>query len=173
MNSQFVRKNVRIARCSLKIARNKAYNCEIQTNSSEGEKKSELRVIKLLLLFFSSLWRKRASIKSWFFTLHRFTQIPETVYRAKNKVQSGNQLASHLFGYRPPDLAIKVCKVYILPSACSSLNVFQVFEFLIRLHSLEAIQEEEVYPYIRTLLHFDTREFLNVLALVRTKQRLH
>ncbi|MCJ8748031.1 hypothetical protein PDJAM_G00160220 [Pangasius djambal] len=41
----------------------------------------------------------------------------------------------------------------------------QVFEFLIRLHSLEAIQEEEVYPYIRTLLHFDTREFLNVLAL--------
>ncbi|KAK3511150.1 hypothetical protein QTP70_032158 [Hemibagrus guttatus] len=44
----------------------------------------------------------------------------------------------------------------------------QVFEFLIRLHSLEAVQdEEEVYPYIRTLLHFDTREFLNVLALVR------
>uniref|UniRef100_A0A671T268 Vacuolar protein sorting-associated protein 8 homolog n=1 Tax=Sinocyclocheilus anshuiensis TaxID=1608454 RepID=A0A671T268_9TELE len=41
----------------------------------------------------------------------------------------------------------------------------QVFEFLIRLHSVEAAQEEEVYPYIRTLLHFDTREFLNVLAL--------
>ncbi|XP_066544488.1 vacuolar protein sorting-associated protein 8 homolog isoform X2 [Amia ocellicauda] len=41
----------------------------------------------------------------------------------------------------------------------------QVFEFLIRLHSVEAAPEEEVYPYIRTLLHFDTREFLNVLAL--------
>ncbi|XP_047659087.1 vacuolar protein sorting-associated protein 8 homolog isoform X3 [Tachysurus fulvidraco] len=41
----------------------------------------------------------------------------------------------------------------------------QVFEFLIRLHTLEAVKEEEVYPYIRTLLHFDTREFLNVLAL--------
>lgn len=41
----------------------------------------------------------------------------------------------------------------------------QVFEFLIRLHSVEAAQGEEVYPYIRTLLHFDTREFLNVLAL--------
>uniref|UniRef100_A0A2I2Z6D4 Vacuolar protein sorting-associated protein 8 homolog n=1 Tax=Gorilla gorilla gorilla TaxID=9595 RepID=A0A2I2Z6D4_GORGO len=41
----------------------------------------------------------------------------------------------------------------------------QVFEFLIRLHSAEASPEEEVYPYIRTLLHFDTREFLNVLAL--------
>lgn len=43
----------------------------------------------------------------------------------------------------------------------------QVFEFLIRLHSTEAPPEEEIYPYIRTLLHFDTREFLNVLALVR------
>ncbi|XP_042313799.1 vacuolar protein sorting-associated protein 8 homolog isoform X4 [Sceloporus undulatus] len=42
----------------------------------------------------------------------------------------------------------------------------QVFEFLIRLHSAEAPAEEEVYPYVRTLLHFDTREFLNVLALV-------
>uniref|UniRef100_A0A8D1EF76 Vacuolar protein sorting-associated protein 8 homolog n=1 Tax=Sus scrofa TaxID=9823 RepID=A0A8D1EF76_PIG len=42
----------------------------------------------------------------------------------------------------------------------------QVFEFLIRLHSREASSEEEIYPYVRTLLHFDTREFLNVLALV-------
>ncbi|XP_063789062.1 vacuolar protein sorting-associated protein 8 homolog isoform X2 [Pseudophryne corroboree] len=41
----------------------------------------------------------------------------------------------------------------------------QVFEFLIHLHSPEAPHDEEVYPYIRTLLHFDTREFLNVLAL--------
>ncbi|XP_039212274.1 vacuolar protein sorting-associated protein 8 homolog isoform X2 [Crotalus tigris] len=41
----------------------------------------------------------------------------------------------------------------------------QVFEFLIRLHSTEAPIDEEVYPYVRTLLHFDTREFLNVLAL--------
>ncbi|XP_071002589.1 vacuolar protein sorting-associated protein 8 homolog isoform X3 [Oncorhynchus clarkii lewisi] len=44
----------------------------------------------------------------------------------------------------------------------------QVFEFLIRLHSAEAGQEEELYPYIRTLVHFDTPEFLNVLALVST-----
>ncbi|NXK91631.1 VPS8 protein, partial [Formicarius rufipectus] len=41
----------------------------------------------------------------------------------------------------------------------------QVFEFLIRLHSAEGPGEEELYPYVRTLLHFDTREFLNVLAL--------
>uniref|UniRef100_A0A8C3LXG7 Vacuolar protein sorting-associated protein 8 homolog n=1 Tax=Chrysolophus pictus TaxID=9089 RepID=A0A8C3LXG7_CHRPC len=41
----------------------------------------------------------------------------------------------------------------------------QIFEFLIRLHSTEGSVDEEVYPHIRTLLHFDTREFLNVLAL--------
>ncbi|NXA52391.1 VPS8 protein, partial [Nothocercus julius] len=41
----------------------------------------------------------------------------------------------------------------------------QVFEFLIRLHSAEGCVDEEVYPYVRTLLRFDTREFLNVLAL--------
>ncbi|XP_054455797.1 vacuolar protein sorting-associated protein 8 homolog isoform X2 [Anoplopoma fimbria] len=41
----------------------------------------------------------------------------------------------------------------------------QVFEFLIRLHSADLLEEEEVFPFIRTLLHFDTREFLNVLAM--------
>ncbi|XP_070833577.1 vacuolar protein sorting-associated protein 8 homolog [Chaetodon trifascialis] len=41
----------------------------------------------------------------------------------------------------------------------------QVFEFLIRLHSADSSEEEEVFPCIRTLLHFDTREFLNVLAM--------
>ncbi|XP_034145557.1 vacuolar protein sorting-associated protein 8 homolog isoform X3 [Esox lucius] len=42
----------------------------------------------------------------------------------------------------------------------------QVFEFLIGVHSADAGPDEDMYPYIRTLLHFDTREFLNVLALV-------
>ena len=46
--------------------------------------------------------------------------------------------------------------------------VSQVYEFLIRLHSADSSDEEEVFPYIRTLLHFDTREFLNVLAMVRS-----
>ncbi|XP_070771676.1 vacuolar protein sorting-associated protein 8 homolog [Enoplosus armatus] len=41
----------------------------------------------------------------------------------------------------------------------------QVFEFLIRLHSADSSEEEEVFSFIRTLLHFDTREFLNVLAM--------
>ncbi|XP_069394788.1 vacuolar protein sorting-associated protein 8 homolog isoform X3 [Paralichthys olivaceus] len=41
----------------------------------------------------------------------------------------------------------------------------QVFDFLIHLHSADWSEEEEVFPFIRTLLHFDTREFLNVLAM--------
>ncbi|XP_006809857.1 vacuolar protein sorting-associated protein 8 homolog [Neolamprologus brichardi] len=45
----------------------------------------------------------------------------------------------------------------------------QVFDFLIRLHSADSSEEEDVFPFIRTLLHFDTREFLNVLAMVRLK----
>ena len=49
-----------------------------------------------------------------------------------------------------------------MPALCS-----QVFEFLIRRHSADSSEEEEVFPFIRTLLHFDTREFLNVLAMVR------
>lgn len=56
-------------------------------------------------------------------------------------------------------LAFRLSKVY-------THFTLQVFEFLIRLHSAEAPTDEEVYPYVRTLLHFDTREFLNVLALV-------
>uniref|UniRef100_A0A672HPB0 RING-type domain-containing protein n=1 Tax=Salarias fasciatus TaxID=181472 RepID=A0A672HPB0_SALFA len=41
----------------------------------------------------------------------------------------------------------------------------QVYEFLIRLHSADSSEDEEVFPFIHTLLHFDTREFLNVLAM--------
>ncbi|XP_028325050.1 vacuolar protein sorting-associated protein 8 homolog isoform X2 [Gouania willdenowi] len=41
----------------------------------------------------------------------------------------------------------------------------QVFEFLIRLHSAESSEDEQLFPFIHTLLHFDTREFLNVLAM--------
>ncbi|XP_048390775.1 vacuolar protein sorting-associated protein 8 homolog isoform X1 [Stegostoma tigrinum] len=52
-----------------------------------------------------------------------------------------------------------------VPEDLVPLVKHQVFEFLIRLHSTEVASDEELYPQIRTLLHFDTREFLNVLAL--------
>ncbi|KAJ8003390.1 hypothetical protein DPEC_G00147830 [Dallia pectoralis] len=49
----------------------------------------------------------------------------------------------------------------------------QVFEFLIGVHSADAGPDEDMFPYIRTLLHFDTREFLNVLALVSSSLQKH
>ena len=41
-----------------------------------------------------------------------------------------------------------------------------VFESLTCLHTRNKSDDEQTYPYLRTLLSFDTREFLNVLALV-------
>ncbi|XP_064646589.1 vacuolar protein sorting-associated protein 8 homolog isoform X2 [Lineus longissimus] len=40
-----------------------------------------------------------------------------------------------------------------------------VFKSVTCLHTKEANTDEPVYPHLRTLLQFDTREFLNVLAL--------
>nr|CAD7425885.1 unnamed protein product [Timema monikensis] len=42
---------------------------------------------------------------------------------------------------------------------------YEVFKCLTCLHSKDASDSESSYPYLRTLLQFDTREFLNVLAL--------
>lgn len=56
--------------------------------------------------------------------------------------------------------------IFLRISVCFRVCASQVFDFLIRLHSADSTDEEEVFPFIRTLLHFDTREFLNVLAMV-------
>ncbi|TNN63967.1 Vacuolar protein sorting-associated protein 8 [Liparis tanakae] len=56
--------------------------------------------------------------------------------------------------------------IYVFNSGMNDyITPMEVFEFLIRLHSADSLEEEEVFPFIRTLLHFDTREFLNVLAM--------
>ena len=41
----------------------------------------------------------------------------------------------------------------------------EVFKCLTLIHSKNASEDERPFPYLRTLLRFDTREFLNVLAL--------
>uniref|UniRef100_A0A8C4I8B8 RING-type domain-containing protein n=1 Tax=Dicentrarchus labrax TaxID=13489 RepID=A0A8C4I8B8_DICLA len=86
---------------------------------------------------------------------------PMEVSPLQNEVVMGNKLLVYIscclagraypLGDIPEDLVVQV--------------KHQVFEFLIRLHSADSSEEEEVFPYIRTLLHFDTREFLNVLAM--------
>ncbi|XP_051787223.1 vacuolar protein sorting-associated protein 8 homolog [Erpetoichthys calabaricus] len=78
-----------------------------------------------------------------------------------DKVTMGNKLLVYISCC----LAGRAYPLGDIPEDLVGLVKNQVFEFLIRLHSPEASPDEEVYPYIRTLLHFDTREFLNVLAL--------
>ncbi|XP_054838253.1 vacuolar protein sorting-associated protein 8 homolog isoform X1 [Eublepharis macularius] len=74
-------------------------------------------------------------------------------------------MGNKLLVYISCSLAGRAYPLGNIPEDLVPLVKNQVFEFLIRLHSTEAPVDEEVYPYIRTLLHFDTREFLNVLAL--------
>lgn len=42
----------------------------------------------------------------------------------------------------------------------------QVFDVLLAPKNLHNPSDEALYPHVRTLLEFDTREFLNVIALV-------
>ena len=44
----------------------------------------------------------------------------------------------------------------------------QVFACITQLHSKKKAEDDPVYPHLKALLHYDTREFLNVLALVCT-----
>uniref|UniRef100_A0A8C5QQE4 Vacuolar protein sorting-associated protein 8 homolog n=1 Tax=Leptobrachium leishanense TaxID=445787 RepID=A0A8C5QQE4_9ANUR len=74
-------------------------------------------------------------------------------------------MGNKLLVYISSSLAGRAYPLGDIPEDLVPLVKNQVFDFLIRLHSPEAPTDEEVYPYIRTLLHFDTREFLNVLAL--------
>ncbi|XP_075220706.1 vacuolar protein sorting 8 [Lycorma delicatula] len=52
-----------------------------------------------------------------------------------------------------------------IPSGCVDNVRQQVFKCLCNQHSLNAGDSETCYPYLRTLLRFDTREFLNALAI--------
>ncbi|RZF35520.1 hypothetical protein LSTR_LSTR010211 [Laodelphax striatellus] len=52
-----------------------------------------------------------------------------------------------------------------IPSGCVDSVRSQVFKCLCNQHSPTAGENETCYPYIRTLLRFDTREFLNALAI--------
>jgi hypothetical protein len=44
--------------------------------------------------------------------------------------------------------------------------LLQVFACITQLHSSKPAENEAVYPHLKALLHYNTREFLNVLALV-------
>ena len=44
--------------------------------------------------------------------------------------------------------------------------VLQVYEVLLAKTNTHNFDDKASYPHVRTLLQFDTREFLNVIALV-------
>lgn len=46
---------------------------------------------------------------------------------------------------------------------------YEMFKCLTNIHSKDADDNELPYPYLRTLIHFDTREFLNVVSLAFTE----
>uniref|UniRef100_A0A667GX33 VPS8 subunit of CORVET complex n=1 Tax=Lynx canadensis TaxID=61383 RepID=A0A667GX33_LYNCA len=104
--------------------------------------------------------------------MNEFISPMEKLFRVISPpLNAGRTLTAH---YKSPNLfsfssscclAGRAYPLGDIPEDLVPLVKNQVFEFLIRLHSAEASPEEEIYPYVRTLLHFDTREFLNVLAL--------
>lgn len=47
----------------------------------------------------------------------------------------------------------------------------QVFQFLCTQHTINANQNEHIYPYLRILLKFDIKEFLNVLSMAFANPR--
>ena len=82
------------------------------------------------------------------------------------QVKLGNKLlvyiSNSLAGLAYPIGSLKEHQVEIVKSS--------MFKTLTCLHSSGADSSEKPYPYIRTFLDFDTREFLNVLALAFEEQ---
>ncbi|XP_049808749.1 vacuolar protein sorting-associated protein 8 homolog [Schistocerca nitens] len=74
-------------------------------------------------------------------------------------------LGNKLLVYISCCLAGRAYPVGYIPSDMVASVKHEVFKCLTCLHSKDAPDSEPPYPYLRVLLHFDTREFLNVLAL--------
>ncbi|XP_043931336.1 vacuolar protein sorting-associated protein 8 homolog [Protopterus annectens] len=94
-----------------------------------------------------------------------FHAIGPTLHSGKSLTDEQVVMGNKLLVYISCCLAGRAYPLGDIPEDLVTLVKNQVYDFLICLHSQESDSEEEVYPYIRTLLHFDTREFLNVLAL--------
>ncbi|XP_063285959.1 vacuolar protein sorting-associated protein 8 homolog isoform X1 [Pelobates fuscus] len=94
-----------------------------------------------------------------------FKAISAPISSGKSLTDEQVVMGNKLLVYISSSLAGRAYPLGDIPEDLVPLVKNQVFDFLVRLHTPEAPHDEEVYPYIRTLLHFDTREFLNVLAL--------
>ncbi|CAE1274106.1 VPS8 [Acanthosepion pharaonis] len=100
------------------------------------------------------------------------TPLEELVLVLEAAVTTGKQLTddqiklgNKLLVYISYCLAGRAYPLGDIPEEFQSDVKDQVFKSVSCLHRSKPKEAEPVYPHLRTLLHFDTREFLNVLAL--------
>ena len=84
------------------------------------------------------------------------------IYLTDAQIKLGNKLLVYISCC----LAGRAYPLGDIPEDQVSSVKLKVFDTLTCLHSRASSDDEHAYPFLRTLLAFDTREFLNVLALV-------
>ncbi|KAG8190625.1 hypothetical protein JTE90_017889 [Oedothorax gibbosus] len=99
------------------------------------------------------------------------TPFEELIVNLQKAVSKGKQLTDEqiklgnkLLVYISCCLAGRAYPWGDIPENIVSDVKFKVFNCVTNLHG-KNVEDTEIYPYLKTLLHFDTREFLNVLAI--------
>ncbi|GFT81859.1 vacuolar protein sorting-associated protein 8 homolog [Nephila pilipes] len=90
--------------------------------------------------------------------------LQKAVSRGKQLTDDQIRLGNKLLVYVSCCLAGRAYPWGDIPEDIVSDVKFKVFHCVTNLHG-KNMEDTEIYPYLKTLLHFDTREFLNVLAL--------
>ncbi|KAK7507486.1 hypothetical protein BaRGS_00001421 [Batillaria attramentaria] len=92
-------------------------------------------------------------------------QLGAAVSRGKQLTDNQIRLGNKLLVYISCCLAGRAYPMGDIPPTQVSAVKDQVFRCITALHTQGHPESEPAYPHLRTLLQFDTREFLNVLAL--------
>ncbi|XP_070185455.1 vacuolar protein sorting-associated protein 8 homolog isoform X3 [Littorina saxatilis] len=92
-------------------------------------------------------------------------QLGAAVSRGKQLTDNQIRLGNKLLVYISCCLAGRAYPMGDIPSDQESMVKDEVFKCITMLHTKDHPESESAYPHLRTLLQFDTREFLNVLAL--------
>lgn len=90
--------------------------------------------------------------------------LQKAVTKGKQLTDDQIKLGNKLLVYISCCLAGRAYPWGDIPEELISDVKLKIFNCVTSLHA-KNVEESEIYPYLKTLLHFDTREFLNVLAL--------
>ncbi|KAL8564238.1 hypothetical protein ACOMHN_050849 [Nucella lapillus] len=93
------------------------------------------------------------------------SQLGAAVTRGKQLTDNQIRLGNKLLVYISCCLAGRAYPMGDIPGDQVSRVKDEVFSCITTLHTQDHPESESAYPHLRTLLQFDTREFLNVLAL--------